>query len=138
MKHIDCEKQHLNVLRLKQTDEYSHAEKACTVDHEKYWLNQAHMTQAEINTTDDRLLKIRIETAAFKQNEYYKGKAMDNIDESVRLNQELEYCLNQQDREDLSGPTYHELMDEERQLRKDITMRDNFVDAFNKRIDWSL
>ena len=139
MKHIQCEEEYINTLKLKQTDEYTRAEKSCSVTHEKYWLNQAHMTQTEINATDDRLLKIRIETTKLRvDNEHYKSEAMDYLDKSVRLNEELNYCLGLQDNENLAGPTYHDLMNEERELRGDIKHCDDMVEHYNNKIDWSL
>jgi len=138
MKHIQCEEEYINTLKLKQTDEYTRAEKSCSVTHEKYWLNQAHITGAEISLADDRLLERRIVLAKENMNEEFKSKAMDAVDESVRLNQELSWVLKLQDREDLAGPTYHDLMDEEQALRSSIKDKDLMVDAYNKRIDWSL
>ena len=143
MKHIvECKEQHIRVLELKIIDEYNHAKKSCSIEHEVYWLNQAHVTQDEINKNKDavRILlhNIREEKERVVSNDHYKSEAMDYLDKSVRLNEELKYCLGQQDREDLAGREYHDLMDEETALRNEIKYSDKMVKQYNKKIDWSL
>jgi len=143
MKHIiECKEKHVRVLNLKLIDEYQHAKKSCSIEHEVYWLNQARVTQDEINKNKDAvralLEEMRAEHERIVSNNHYKSEAMDYLDKSIRLNEELKYCLGQQDKENLSRRDHDDLVEEETALRNEIKYSDKMVKHYNTKIDWSL